>query len=457
MGFGETDHGIWLRECGASGTGLEFRMLLSILNLLLAVLLLELGSALQGVLIPIRGELAGFPTAIIGSLGTVYYIGFVAGCVLLPRTVRRFGHIRSFSALAAIAASTALLHALFVTPWAWLPFRMVIGLCFAGLFMVIESWLNERATPQTRGRILSVYMVATWIGVIGGKMLFSLATADAFDLFALAAIAVALSLVPIALTTGVVPAIPQPSRMTVQALYRIAPVGFLGCIAIGLANGAFWTFAPLFAQARSSSSLGVSLFLSACVLGGALSQWPIGRFSDHIDRRWVIVGVCLTSAAAGTLLAFEAEASDIILLILAGFFGASALSIYSLCVAHANDRADPATFVDVSSHLLLAFGIGAIIGPFLAGLLISQFGIVSLFVFTSGIHSVLALFVLVRIKVVASPPEPERVTFAAQPPISHGTQAVIELQEVAVKDTTEPKTRDSEKAEMVDQPAMNKT
>jgi MFS family permease len=410
---------------------------ISLLNLLLAVLLLELSSGLLGVLVPVRADLAGFPTETIGGLGTVYYLGFVAGCIVLPRTVRRFGHIRCFSALAAIAASVALLHAIFVTLTVWLILRLIIGFCFAGLFMVLESWLNAQAIPQNRGRVLGMYMAATWIGVIGGKMLFSVAPPDVFHLFAVASMAVGLSLVPIALTIGAIPEIPRPARLGIADLYKTAPIGLIGCVAIGITNGSFWTFAPLFAQARTDSSFGISLFMTACVGGGALAQWPIGRFSDRVDRRLVIVGACLASIASGLLLAVEKSTADVMVLMLAFLFGASALPLYSLCVAHGNDRADPSTLVDVSSHLLFAFGLGAIVGPFLAGLLISETGIASLFVFTATIHMAFAVFAVTRIKLAKPVLEEERVVFTAQPPIGQGTQAVIELNQEPPKEKDE--------------------
>jgi MFS family permease len=398
---------------------------------MLAVFLLEIGSGLQGVLIPIRGQLAEFPTVLLGGLGTVYYIGFVTGCILLPRTVRRVGHIRCYSALAAIAASLALLHAMVVAPSAWLLFRLLVGVCFAGLFMVTESWLNDQTTQENRGRVLGFYMVVTWLGVISGKMLFSVSLSDDFHLFALASVAVGLSLVPIALTDGAVPAIPQPSRIRFWELYHTAPVGLIGCIAVGLANGAFWSFGPLFGQDRFGPGLGVSLFLTACVVGGAISQWPIGRISDHMDRRWVVFLLCAVSTATGLLLAWNPANSGPATYFLAGLFGVASLSIYSVCIAHANDRADPSNYVDVSSYLLLAFGTGAILGPFIAGMFISAIGISSLFVFTASVEAALAVFVLVRIRNEAPVPVPDRAIFTGQPPLSHGTQAVIELQPIA--------------------------
>jgi len=406
-------------------------MLTSLLYLLIATVLLELGNGLLGVLVPIEGKLAGFSTVTIGGLGTLYYAGFVVGCMFLPRIIRRFGHIRSFSAFAAVGASAALVFALAVTPWTWLALRATAGLCLAGLLIVIESWLNNQATPQSRGHVFGLYMAATWFGIVAGQLLFSVPSEGAFQLFAVVSIAISLSLVPITLTTGAVPSIPQVTSINLAGLYRTAPIGLVGCLATGLANGAFWTFAPLFAQTQSGTSLGVSIFMSAAVIGGAVSQWPIGRFSDRVDRRWIIAGVCFVSATAALLIILQPDDFAPLLIGLTVLFGASALTLYPLCVAHVNDRADPAAFIEVSSRLLMAFGLGAIIGPFLAGFLIAAGGIRNLFVFTAVIHVALAIYALSRIGLAEPVPEPERTAFAPSPPLAHGTQAAIELQQSA--------------------------
>lgn len=406
-------------------------ILVSLLYLLIATVLLEIGNGLLGVLVPIEGKLAGFSTVTIGGLGTFYYTGFVVGCMFLPRIIRRFGHIRSFSAFAAVASSAALLHTFAAMPSTWLALRAMVGLCFAGLLIVIESWLNNQAAQQQRGHVFGLYMAATWFGIVGGQLLFAIPYSQSFQLFALVAVAVSLSLVPVTLTTGAVPAIPQVMSINIAGLYRTAPVGLVGCLATGLANGAFWTFAPLFAQARSETSLGVSLFMSAAVIGGALSQWPIGRFSDHVDRRWVVAGVCLASAAAALLIILQPNGSVPLMLGLSVLFGASALTLYPLCVAHVNDRADPEAYIEVSSRLLMAFGFGAVLGPFVAGFLIAAGGITNLFVFTAVIHVALAVFTFSRIRLVEPTPEPERTAFAPSPPLSHGTQAAVELQQTA--------------------------
>ncbi len=409
------------------------RILILVVNLIAAVVLLELGSGLQGVLVPIRGEAAGFATPVIGALGTTYYVGFVAGCLLLPRLVERFGHIRCYAALAAVSTSAVLLHALFVVEWAWLTLRLLFGFSFAGLFMVVESWLNDQTTSESRGRVLGTYMVATWIGVIGGKMLFAVETAQPLQLFSLAAIAIALSIVPVALTTGAVPSIPHPARLSLGELYRLAPVGLVGCFGVGIANGAFWTFSPLFAQAQTDTALHVSLFMSACVLGGMASQWPLGWLSDRVDRRAVILGAFVAAAAAGVVLAVQTRwvLPPSTMFILGGLYGAASLAIYSVCVAHANDRADPDAVVAVSSHLLFAFGFGAIVGPFIASLVIDRIGIGALFGFTAAVHAVLATFAAVRIRRAEPVAEAARTPFTPAPPAGQGTHAAAALDPAA--------------------------
>jgi MFS family permease len=277
-------------------------------------------------------------------------------------------------------------------------------------------------------------MVAGWLGIVGGNLLFSVDSPTAFSLFALASIAISISLVPIALTTGAAPTVPPPAGVHFVKLYRTAPVGLVGCLAAGLVNGAFWTFAPVFAQARSTSSLDVSLFMAAAVFGGALSQWPVGMLSDRTDRRWVIAGVSLVSAAAASLFLIFSERLDFLLIGVGAVWGAAALTVYPLCTAHVNDRADPTNFVKISSRLLMAFGIGAIVGPLLAGFLISKTGITTLFAFTAAIHLVLAIFAVNRIRILEPVADEERATFAPLPPIGHGTQPIFELQEGAQPD-----------------------
>jgi len=391
-------------------------------SVLLAVLLLEVGSGLQGALIPVRAELEGFSTVGIGLLGGAYYLGFVAGCIGFPRTVRRVGHVRSYAAVAVVGAVAILVHPLTASV-TWFGLRFMLGFCFAGLFMVIESWLNSAVKSDLRGRVLGAYMAATWVGLIGGNLLFPTAPYSSFQLFSLAAVAVALSVVPVSLTYAVPPAIPTRAAAP-SKLLRTAPLGVLGCFGTGLTNGAFWTFAPGFAFSTDADPMTVSLFMTACIAGGAVVQWPVGRFSDMFDRRWALLALCMAAAVAGLALAYDG-----LRLLSAGvIFGATALPVYSVFVAYANDQAESGEYIDMSSLLLLAFGAGALIGPPFAGVVTHEFGLPSLFVFTASIHAGLVAFTFADLLRSAAVPAVERAAFAAHPPIGHGTQTVAELQ-----------------------------
>jgi MFS family permease len=207
--------------------------------LLLAVAILFLGNGLQGVLLPVRATLEAFATTSIGLIASAYSAGFMVGCLWMPYIVRRVGHIRTFAVCSAIAASVVLLMALAVHPLVWIPLRALSGICFAGLFMVIESWLNERATSGNRGQVLAVYMVVNLTAVTVGQMMLPLGDPAGFPLFALTAMAIALALVPVGLTTSSAPQPLREVRLRLGRLYAMSPVGVVGGFFVGLANGAF--------------------------------------------------------------------------------------------------------------------------------------------------------------------------------------------------------------------------
>jgi MFS family permease len=325
----------------------------SLTSLFSAVAILFVGSGLLGVLTPIRAEIDGFPTVAIGALGTAYYVGFVAGCLYGARIIQRVGHVRTFAALAAIAASGVLILAMVVEIVAWIVLRGLLGFCFAGLYMVIESWLNGGADKDIRGRLLSIYMVVNMAGLTGGKMLLATSEPSSFLLFGLVSICISLALVPISLTRSVVPSPPERSALRLDRLYDTAPIGVVGCLAVGMANSAFWSLGPVFADVRFASITGVAVFMSVVVVGAVVGQWPLGWLSDRIDRRYVIALGCVAAAAAAVALAYLAGSSPAMLLAASFVFGITALPIYSICVAHANDYGAPEDFVEISSGLLL--------------------------------------------------------------------------------------------------------
>jgi MFS family permease len=373
------------------------KQLFSIGAILFSAAIFIAGNGLIGTLIPVRARLAGFSTDALGLIGSAYYLGFVAGCFAGPRLLARVGHSRTFAVCAGIAAATTLFQSIFISAWVWVLMRAGFGFAAASLYMVIESWLNERAPRESRGRIFATYMTVNYASLIVGQMLFSSNRPTSFTLFDLTAGFYALCLIPVGLTL-----LPQPQAAAVPKLrparlYRIAPVGVVGCIAVGLANGALWAWAPIFAQDHGLTRTWLSIFMGALTLGGAVVQLPLGRLSDHMDRRLVILGICVASAAVGVMLYLFADRGPRDLLILIAVFGVTALPFYGLSVAHANDRVPRESFVEVSATLLMINALAACFGPVLAAKVIEHFGSQALFLYTAAIHAAMALFILWRL------------------------------------------------------------
>lgn len=400
-------------------------LLRPITALLLSAAILLMGNGLLTILVPLRAELQVFLPLEIGVLGAAYYAGLFAGCILCPPAVARVGHVRSFTAFTALATIIPLLQAIFIEPIAWWFLRLLSGICFAGMTMVIESWLNGATDNRTRGSVFSFYTVLNLTVVAVGQMLIGVGDPKDFQLFSLVAILMSLAAVPVSLSRAVAPAPPERARLRLLWLYRLSPVAVAGCLVNGLTNGAFWSLAPVFATRAGLPSTAVAVFMSVAVIGGALVQWPAGYLSDRIDRRRVILGVTAASALAGALLAAGAGSWGTGVIMALGFaYGGAAIPIYAISVAHANDFATREDSVDVSSGLLLTYAAGAVIGPLIASAGMNLWNAGMLFVFTAAIHSAFSLFVVLRIRAGRTAPAETRDEFVAVP---RTTQAVFAL------------------------------
>lgn len=373
--------------------------LLSVAAILFSAAIFIAGNGLIGTLIPVRASLAGFSNGTLGLIGSAYYIGFVAGCFAGPRLFARVGHSRTFAVCAGIATATTLLQSIFLSATVWIVMRCGFGFAAASLYMVIESWLNERATPEARGRIFATYMTVNYASLIVGQMLFSSNKPTSFTLFDLTAALYALCLIPVGLTL-----LPQPQAKVVPKLrplrlFRTSPVGVIGCIAVGLANSALWAWAPIFAQDHGLTRAWLSTFMGVLTLGGAAIQLPLGRLSDRMDRRLVILGICIASAIVGTVIYVFAGRGRTDLLILIGIFGVTALPFYGLSVAHANDRIPRESFVEASATLLMLNALASCFGPSIAAQVIDIWGSGALFLYTAAIHCAMAVFIVYRMTV----------------------------------------------------------
>ena len=386
--------------------------------------LLLMGNGLQGTLLPVRAKLEGFTAIEIGVLGSAYFTGFALGCLHGPRMIRRAGHVRAFAAMVAIASTVILAHAMVLTPWAWWGLRIVTGACFATLFMIIESWLNEKSTNANRGFVFSVYTIINLTVVAIGQLMLLLDDPKDFPLFSISSILVSLAAVPLALTQASVPAPIEAVQLRFRELYETSPIGLVGCLAVGLANGSFLSLAPLFVQSRGDDTAQVAIFMSLAVIAGAVGQWPLGTLSDRIDRRQVILLTCIGSALAGVALTWLADAPDLVLFAGAFAYGLFAFPLYAISVAHTNDFVQPEGYVEAASELLLVYAVGAVTGPLAAATVMHQLGPGSLFSFTATVHLAVLVYTLYRIPFRPRPPEEEQIPFADALVVTTNTSTV---------------------------------
>ncbi len=377
--------------------------ILPLFALLLGAAILLVGAGLHGILMPVRGVAELFPTAAIGLMSAAYSLGYVLSCITTPLVVQRVGHIRAFAVFAAVAAATALVTVLVVNAYAWIVLRAISGICIAGLMMIIESWLNEKATNDNRGTLFSIYMVVNLSAVTGGQMLLATADPGGFVLFVLVAIAIALSLVPVALTRLTAPQPISGVKLRLGKLYRASPVGMVGCLTVGLANGSFGGLGPVFSAQAGLDSVGVALFQSAAVVGGAVAQLPLGKLSDRVDRRKVMVACCLAAALLGIALVGAVPLGTGLLVTAAFLYGMAIFPLYGLAVAHANDFVSREDFVETSGGLLTTYGIGAVVGPMIAAGAMQVLGAWGLFAYTGLIHVGFCAFALYRMRQRQSP------------------------------------------------------
>src|SRR5581483_5731946 len=330
--------------------------------LLGAVFILIFGNGLSNTLIPLSAEAARFPPLSIGLIGSAYFGGMLVGCVAAPRIIARAAHIRAFAAFVAIATVTSLLHPIFVEPAAWAAIRAVTGFCFAGLYATIESWMHDKADNVVRGRVLALYQIIHYGGSASGQQAIRFINPASAVPFSIVACALALSVLPLAYTRSDPPEPPPAPRLRLSWLFRISPVGVAGALVSGIANGTFWSLAPVFAERSGMGAGGVASFMTAAIVGAALVQWPVGRLADRHDRRYLM------------------------LVAIVAVVGAAALVLYPLASSHAQDLGGRENAVEVSTGLLLAYTIGAIVGPTTAAWLMGRFGPQALFVHNAAFH-----------------------------------------------------------------------
>ncbi|MEC9347445.1 MAG: MFS transporter [Pseudomonadota bacterium] len=392
-------------------------MLLPFSALFLGVALMMLGAGLQGSLLGVRGVIEGFDTGVLGVVMSGYFAGFLAGSAIVPRFVGRVGHIRVFAALASLASATVLAHAAFPEPWLWGLMRLLTGFSYAGLYIVVESWLNDMSDNRSRGKVLGTYMVIQLGALSLSQVLLMLGDPASAGPFMLIAVLVSLAVMPVCLSASRTPDFSAPEAMSILALYRLSPLGTVGMALTGMSNGAVFGFSAVYARQAGFSIPEISAFVALVFGIGMLLQWPVGRLSDRFDRRSVIAVVTFVTAGIALLAAIlpGTGATIPVLIAVGAIAGGLSVPLYSLFNTHVNDMVEPRQRIAASGRLIFLNGIGAIAGPNIAAQLMDATGPGGYFTTLVILHVAIGLMTIWRMLQRPAPPGGETVDFVAMP------------------------------------------
>jgi MFS family permease len=370
--------------------------------LLMGVMLLMVGNGMQGSLLGIRGAIEGFRTVEISIVISSYFVGFLAGSLMVPGMIRRVGHVRVFSALGSVISAGLVLYPVAPEWFLWSVLRVVIGFSFCGVYITAESWLNQLSTNETRGQALSAYMIVQMIGIITAQFLLNVANPDGFILFVIPSVLVSLAFIPILLTDIPTPKFETTKRLGFRALWRISPLGCVGMLLTGGVFAAMFGMASVWGAQVGLSVRQISIFVGAMYVGGLLLQYPIGWLSDRNDRRRLILWL---SAFAGVvmLLAGVLDLPFALNLAVAMVLGGITNPLYSLLIAYTNDFLARDEMAAASSGMLFLNGLGAIVGPLVTGWIMTQIGPGGFFLFIAANFAGLAAYALWRMSRRAAP------------------------------------------------------
>jgi MFS family permease len=366
-------------------------------SLLLAIMVVMSGAGVMGTLVSLKLEDAGAGALTIGLVATAYFAGLAVGSLRVTRIVRRVGHIRAFAAFVALLSTSTLAYSLQQAVPIWAALRFVDGICLAGVYVCLESWLNERAEPGARGSVLAAYMIALYSGQAIGQFLLSL-RAPPSAAFIAASMLISLAIIPVALTRSISPVLGEQPPLSLRRLYAISPLGIVGAAATGLILSAFYGLGAVYARRLGLDLRATAGFMSAVIGGGVALQWPLGWLSDRFDRRRVIVGAFVGTAVVAAAAA-ASGAGGVLLFVLGAVFGGLSFALYPLCVAHANDHVTPEERIEASGGLVLVYSFGAACGPFAAGSAMTLFGSAGLFYFIASVAAGATAFALWRLSV----------------------------------------------------------
>jgi MFS family permease len=354
----------------------------SVWALLLGMLLLQVGNGMQGTLLGIRGELEGFTTLQMSLVMSGYFLGFLFGSRLAPEMIRRVGHVRVFAALASLISAVMILYPTLTDPIAWGLGRILVGFCFSGVYVTAESWLNEQASNENRGKALSLYMIVQMVGIVSAQALIPLGDAGGFVLFIIPSVLISLAFAPILLSISPTPAFDTAKPLSLRELFTISPLGCVGMFLLGGVFSAQFGMAPVYGAQTGLSVAQVSLFVSSFFMGAIFLQYPIGWISDRMDRRLLIL-IVAAACGSGAMIGVVFEQFFYALILAGLIMGGLSNPLYSLVIAYTNDFLDHSDMAAAAGGMVFINGLGAVAGPVITGYMMEQLGSWAFFLFVA--------------------------------------------------------------------------
>jgi MFS family permease len=387
------------------------KVLATVSSLLLSTALLLIGHGMQLTLVPLRASANGLSDFIIGVSASSYFLGFIVGCIAIPTIIARIGHIRVFAVLTAIMTS-AILGIDMLDDWQFLMLlRFLTGVAISSLYTAIESWLNDQATAETRGRILSIYTFILLMSMALGQVLINVGPVSSSTPFTLAAIFLALAIVPVGLTSKLAPAPVTATRVGFRLLYQRSRSAFAGALLSGLVVGSFWSLGAIFARKNSETQSDISWFITTAIIGGGLLQYPIGLLSDRMDRRKVLLLLCLGGMFTSIAVALSVGQSWHLPVVF--LFGAMVMPIYAISLATAADVVQGSEFVQIGTSVLMLNAIGGLFAPLALGQLMHLWGAPALFWSFAAVCGVFLAYLALQLRDTRVIEVSEQVPFSA--------------------------------------------
>ena len=337
---------------------------------------------------------AHVPMFYTGIIMSVYYVGYIFATLSSYKIINRVGHIRAFSAYISILSALVLLHAVYFNPLYWGILRLSEGYCLASSLMCLESWLNTRSNNKNRGIIMSVYMVTTYLGSAFGQLFLNIPDPQGFVLLIVVSFLYSVALVPISLTALPTPDISRHKAMSLRELHQKAPMGVVGCIVSGVFVGSVYVLGAIYAQKSGLDISRTSLFMFFCILGGMSAQIPVGRLSDKMDRRFIMMWISGGLFVVAPWLHFFMTESVWELAAASLLLGSGVFVLYPICVSHVNDMIDDDARTEASGLLIMLQSVGMIAGPVIISFLMQVFGSMSFLVSFSVVSGAFVLYAL---------------------------------------------------------------